>query len=353
METVGIVGSGNSARALAAHLASGGRKVALLTRDESRVAALRGGVVSTGQIAGRFPIDLVTEDPSRLAADCRTIFVATAATAYSDVARRLGRFVGKDHQLILFSSKFGGCIEMERSFAERNGAIPAVVEVAALFDCRVQPDESVFVRGFKKWAVYSSSNKTKTAQNAEVLRRFFPFVEAAQNVIQRGMTDFGALVHPVTMLANMSLVERRIPFLFYMEGLNPRTIVLLERVEAEFARVAEAYGTKTFPASEILRRYYACQNGSLLNSIRTVPNYKYSTSPDTLDHRFLREDVGWTLVPVQALARKAGVDTPTIDSVVHLASLLLGEDLKETGRTLETLGWKELSPQQIREQVER
>jgi hypothetical protein len=42
---------------------------------------------------------------------------------------------------------------------------------------------------------------------------------------------------------------------------------------------------------------------------------------------------------VQELARVASVPTPTIDSVVHLANLLLGEDLRAGGRDLAALGW--------------
>ena len=52
----------------------------------------------------------------------------------------------------------------------------------------------------------------------------------------------------------------------------------------------------------------------------------------------MHEDVGYGLVPMAALGRLAGVATPTIDALVHLAGLSLGIDYAKDGLTLERLG---------------
>jgi len=50
-----------------------------------------------------------------------------------------------------------------------------------------------------------------------------------------------------------------------------------------------------------------------------------------------------TLVPLYQLARRAGVETPMLDSIVNLASVLCGVDFLKTGRTLSKLGWGSLT----------
>ena len=58
----------------------------------------------------------------------------------------------------------------------------------------------------------------------------------------------------------------------------------------------------------------------------------------------MHEDVGYGLVPMAALGRLAGVPTPTIDALVHLAGLALGIDYARDGLTLEKLGLAGKSP---------
>ncbi|WP_067676683.1 NAD/NADP octopine/nopaline dehydrogenase family protein [Nocardia miyunensis] len=141
------------------------------------------------------------------------------------------------------------------------------------------------------------------------------------------------------MIANANQVDRQQPFKFYYEGFTERTITLLERMEHEFHTVAAAYDTNLISMSQLLARYYGCETTSLLDAMRSVPNYRHSLAPDTLDHRYLTEDVPCTLVPLFGLARVAGLSTPMLDSVVHIASVLCGEDFLSTGRTLTRLGW--------------
>jgi len=52
------------------------------------------------------------------------------------------------------------------------------------------------------------------------MRRFFPGLEEAENIVQRGLTDFALFAHPSTMIANMTNVDRNTGFLFYYEGLR-------------------------------------------------------------------------------------------------------------------------------------
>ena len=52
----------------------------------------------------------------------------------------------------------------------------------------------------------------------------------------------------------------------------------------------------------------------------------------------MHEDVGYGLVPIAALGELAGVATPTIDAIVHLAGLAVGIDYGRDGLTLDKLG---------------
>lgn len=344
-----VVGSGNCAHALGVHLAGRGVPVHMLVRDLERLppSARSGILTATGRVQGRFPLASVSQDPARSLAQAQTVFVATVAGAYPEVARRLAPHLQPGQRVILFSGKLAGCVAFEHALRQEGVCEVRVAETDALFAARLQPDGSIRIRGIKRWNLVSAPRRSQTREALDFLGRLFDGLEAADHVIQRGLTDFGALAHPLTMLANLNQVDRSQPFLFYCEGFTERTVVLLEALEQEFRKVARAYQTNLLPASTWLDRYYGCASGSLLEAMRSVPNYQTSVAPGTLTHRYLQEDVSCTLVPMRALARLAGVPTPLADSVVALASTLHAVDYDREGRTLQSLGWEGLSQEQV------
>lgn len=346
---IAIVGAGNAARSLACVLNSRGYSPHILVRNEKKVKQLaqNRSIRCTGKVEGDFSIVEATSEIGLMLEKCATIFVATTTDAYSEVARRLAPHLGPHHEVVLFSGKFAGVVEFKNALGRRK-EYPTMVETDSLFASRIQEDGSVWIRGIKQWTLYSSWNKTQTGRAASIMRRFFPGLEEAENIVQRGLTDFGALAHPVTMIANMNNVDRDTGFLFYYEGFTPNTVKLLEQVEDEFRAIANAYKTDIIPMKELLNRYYGCDtSGGLLHAMRTVPNYSVSKAPGTLHHRFIEEDVASSLVPARELAAKANVATPIIDSIINISSALVGRRFQQDGRTLAKLGWNEMSHTEI------
>lgn len=346
---VGIVGAGNSASALACHLASFDYLPVMFVRHPETAQALhrQGCMKCTGQLEGEFPIQ-VTHCPRTLCSDCHLIFLATTANDYLDVARQFAPYLTEQNTFVLFSSKLAGSLAVSHCLESLGVQGVDVLETDSLFASRVQTVGHVWIRGIKRWNLYSGKCVSMTRRYQGVLESFFPGLEPAQNLIQRGLTDFGALAHPLTLLINMNEIDRQRPFLFYYEGYTAKSVTLLEQIEDEFAQVARAFDTELLPAKEWLHRYYGCSQGSLLEAMQTVPNYKFSQSPDRVHHRYILEDVPCTLIPLQQLAHKAGIKTPMVDAVVTIASILLSEDFKSQGRTLDRLGWSQLSHLEIR-----
>jgi opine dehydrogenase len=169
----------------------------------------------------------------------------------------------------------------------------------------------------------------------------------ARNIIQRGLTDFGAVAHASIALANMNLISRKTPFRFYYEGMTEETIRLLESVESEFRAIAAAYGSDLIAMKDLLDRYYTCDTTNLYTAMTTVPNYRYSLGPETLQHRFLHEYICSTLVPAVQLAELANIKAPIVEALINIAGAVTQRNLKSEGRSLESLGLKGMSYQQV------
>ena len=333
--STGIVGAGNSAHALAAYLSAAGCSVGILTRNKVKADSLDAvrQIYAEDRILGRFELSGAGSDPRAFAGQYKNIFVATVATAYREVADSLAPYLSSDHTIILFSGKFGGAREFQLQLMERGVTdLPKIVETDSLFACRLVADSKVWIRGIKRWTLFSSVTRSETATCAPLVKAYFPGLTAATNLVQRGLTDFGALAHAPIALTNLNSIDREEEFLFYYQGMTPRTVAVLEQMEAEFRSIAQAFDCQLVPMKELLNRYYGCDSTSLYSAMTTVPNYRHSLSPKTLNHRFFYEDVACSLVPFEQLARLAGKETPILSSMISLAICVVGEDFRKTGR---------------------
>jgi opine dehydrogenase len=80
----------------------------------------------------------------------------------------------------------------------------------------------------------------------------------------------------------------------------------------------------------------------------TAPGFLGIRAQSKLDHRYLTEDVGYSLVFLSDLAARLGVPVPAIDAVIEIASVVLARDFRGEGpRTLERLGLGGLSRDEL------
>ncbi|MEQ8186633.1 MAG: NAD/NADP octopine/nopaline dehydrogenase family protein [Candidatus Eremiobacterota bacterium] len=340
MKSTGVIGSSNSAWSVSCYLSSLGYDVYMLVRhfDMVKTIAEKKEIKAYDKLNGTFKIKDITDNTEEFMKQVSTIFICTVTTAYMDVMRRISPYLRQGHEIILFSSKLGGVLEVTNFLREKNITGVKVIETDAIFASRIVDPETVWIRGYKKWNLYSSENASETEKNSSIIKNFFPDLEQAENFIQRGLTDFGAMAHPLIMLANMNKVDRQEKFLFYYEGFTEHTISLLEEMEKERNAIGQAYNTSFISLKELLDKYYCCMRDNLYDTLVHVPNYSKSISTNTLNHRFVMEDICCSLVPAWYLARTADIKTPLIDSVINIFSVILKRNFLQEGRTMEKLG---------------
>jgi opine dehydrogenase len=70
-------------------------------------------------------------------------------------------------------------------------------------------------------------------------------------------------------------------------------------------------------------------------------------APESLSHRYYREDFGHGLLPFMAFATIGGVAIPVANSLFKLADVLVGANYRAGGRTAETMGIAGLDRKQL------
>lgn len=77
------------------------------------------------------------------------------------------------------------------------------------------------------------------------------------------------------------------------------------------------------------------------------PGYRGISAPRSLRHRYIFEDVPFSLVPIAELGSRFGVNVWGIDSMIRLACVVHRTDYTHRGRTLERMGLTGLSVDEI------
>ena len=129
------------------------------------------------------------------------------------------------------------------------------------------------------------------------------------------------------------------PFLLWGEGATPAVARVIERVDAELLAIRAALGLRDRAgyADYLVLQGFAPERGITLHATLQTSSFASSTfmcGPNALASRYVTEDVPYALVPLASLGDEVGIDTPTIDSLIQLASIAADHDFQATGRTL-------------------
>jgi opine dehydrogenase len=181
----------------------------------------------------------------------------------------------------------------------------------------------------------------------------YPNVTVAQNVLETGLSNINAIMHPAGMLGNAGWIEKTAGnFLYYREGITPAIAAWVEEVDKERLQIVNSLRLKPIPFIDIfyqagLTSAEARASGSVYRAIHeSEANFKIK-SPPSLDHRYLHEDVGYGLVPMAEIARLFGIRTPVMSSLITLASVANGIDYSREGLTLEKIGLADIAAENL------
>jgi opine dehydrogenase len=183
----------------------------------------------------------------------------------------------------------------------------------------------------------------------DLVKDVWPAVEKAESVFQTTLQNGNPVIHPAVTLLNAGLLERTGgDFLFYEDGVTQGVGRLIEAVDKERMAIADAMGVTIFsePALGVRQGYMLEENYS--TGYSTAPGFLGIGAQSQLDHRYLTEDVGYSLTFLSDLAARMGVPTPAMDAVITITSVVLARDFRaEAVRTVTTLGLDGLSPEEL------
>jgi opine dehydrogenase len=300
---------------------------------------------------------LITDDLAEAVRGADLVCIVTPTTAHGDLAAQLAPLLDDGQPVFLNPGHTCGGLHFVTEL-RRNGYSGGVrcCETATLtYGCRIGDPGEVDVHGVMTNLPFSAFPGKHLDDLAELVAGVYPDIAPVANVLETSFANLNAVEHPPQALLNIGWLEHtQGDYLFYYHGTTPSVGRVIDALDEEKLRVAEALGIH---ARSFLQRFYetgyttahALEVGTSYQALQESANNRWVKGPKSLDHRYIHEDVGCGLVAWQALGRWRGVTTPTMDALIQIASVANGRNYATEGFTLERIGMDNIPFERLHE----
>ena len=359
---VAILGAGAGGSSAAAELSASGHQVALWGRsaDTLRPFERRGGVGFSGVLgAGTARLALMTTNLADAIAAAEVAVVMLPTFSHGPLAQALAQAGwALERPVVLNPGHTGGALEFAHAFRSVRGDAPPIAAFSTLtYVARKYAPDTVTVSGRAK-AVRAACLPGGSGA-LEAARRLFPMASPVADTLAADLANVNMVLHTPGAVLGAAWVEaRRRDFTFYVEGMTPGVARVMQALDDERRAVARAFDHDLPNLIEEMQAigtvepdvidttdFRAAVAGGVAN--------KAIRAPDTLNHRYYREDFGHGLLPFLEMAAIAGVETPVAASLLRLGETLTGNDYRQGGRTAQAMGIAGFSRAELLAKVRR
>ena len=340
---IAVLGGGNGSYAAAADLSEAGHEVRFWRRDAGAFKP----VLETGTIRLRdfqgvrdVRIALATTDLGAAVRDAELIVAPVPAFAQHDLAVALAPHLSGGQVIYLPPGTFGSYLMLKVLREHGCGADVAIAETGTL-------PWLTRKRGPAEVAITTRATRLPTGvfparlsgHALRIISAAFPgAIEPVEDALSAALMNAGPIIHPPLIVMNAGPIEHFPRWDIHKEGTQPSIRRVHDALDNERIRLREALGYK--PPHFPLADHYNTSNwmyGKLAHD-KLVDSGDWHEKLDLTAHRYMREDVGMGLALIVSLAEWAEVKAPVAAGLLAIGGAASGNDFRESGRTMETLG---------------
>jgi opine dehydrogenase len=346
---VAVLGAGNGGCAAAADLSKRGFSVNLYSRRRATLQPIidAGGIKLIEDSSEELvAIDTVTPDIGEALKDAEIVLVTVPAVAHAFYYNTCAPHLREGQIVVLNPGSTGGALHFLSGLKKMAARyIPPICETNTLtYVCRLEKPAAVRITLHQKNLLFSTIPATETERCADKFRLIFPNISPVENALITSLSNFNAIMHPAGTIMNIGWIEfAKGNFAYYYEGNTPAVCKIIEVVDRERLSLFDKLGYQTLPFLDFFYRAgltteKGFNSGSVYAALQESKPNRFIKAPDSLDHRYVHEDIGYGLLPMTEIARLLRLKTPVMRALVTLASQAAGVDFAREGLNLKRMG---------------
>lgn len=347
---IAIIGGGNGAHTMAGDLALRGYSIRMYEQPEfiGKLGVLKQTLTihCTGIVVGDARIDMLTDNLAEAIDSVAYIAVVTPSFAHESIAMKLKGLVKKNQTILIYPGGFGA-LRFKRVLGD---ACPVIVQTNNLpYDTRINAPASVFCSGKSpvNVAIFPANADRKVLDE---VREISPFERVYGDVLECDLSLVNPSVHSGPCLINMGAIEQqdlRGKFCMY-EHFTFGAAKIDLAIDNERKAVGAAFGYALWPLEDFVEPKGKLTWQDIYMKMHGEPSLTPITGPDSIWNRYLTEDCPNGLVPWSELGKLCGVETPVMDSVISVYSVVHERPWRELGLKIDKLGLEGMTVSQIK-----
>ena len=347
---VAVISSGNGGQSIAAYLKHAGYHISLYVREQERARMFPEDreFKLMGIVEGRPVIDCISHRIEEVISGAHIIMVTTPAQYHHVVAKDMAPCLQDGQIIVLNPGRTFGTYEVKKTLEDEGCTAKVIIAEAEtfVFACRCTRIAEPYIHGIKNCVKVAAHNPSDTPKVVSALSPLFPGIfKPAISTLYTSFSNIGVIFHPLPILLNITRVEAKEKFRYYIQGITPLVANILERMDKERVAVAKAYGVDAPSAFDWMGEHYQCEGDTLYERIQSNAAYENIFAPTDIDTRYVYEDMLTGCVPIYCAGKAIGVDTPIINSAILWASTIYETDFLQNGRNDKVINFEELRGQ--------
>ena len=323
-------------------------------RDVIAAVGQAGGVRAIGEMEGFAPLAYAGHDIDRVVDGADLVIVVATANRTRAFGENCRGRLAPGQMVIVSPGSCMGALEFKQAagFGLKEEGVIAAETSTLPYSARMDAPGTVNIRlKVKRGNFLAAVPARNTARVLELIADVYPEMDRGENVLRTTLENPNPAIHPAITIANATRIERENgAMLLFEEGATEAVGRMIEAVDSERVALGKALGLTILRDPEVGREQGWMSEPTYYPGYMISPIYQGIKAPASLDYRYFNEDAGYGLVFLQDLGKQVGVETPTIDAILQISSIMTGRDYAaEAKRTMHSLGLAGCSAQELTE----
>lgn len=345
-----VLGSGHGGFAMSSDLKYSGYDVVLSAAAPHNTKLLKFKDLGKIIIEGMFekyinPVvvetDFIETDTIKAIRRGDIIFVNTPAFAQEVYVKMIAEY-GRKGQIVVFPCGGFSAVNFNNYLKTkgRENDFYVCETGSFIYTTKLKGDSSILIKSMKSSVMIGCVQPEKTDYVLKVINEIYPQFYKAENVWQTSFSNPSSVLHTITTLCNMSRIEQLGSYKNSFYDITPSVARIIEKVDKERCEVASHFYKNVMNVSEIMCSLYNLHYDNIYDTIKNISAFKIQYAPGDLKHRYITEDVPYSLVPIATIGKKLGIPTPNADSIINLACMSNDVDYWKEGRNADKIGFE-------------
>lgn len=344
-----IIGAGNAGLIHAAKLIENGHEVAILKTSNAlnddffNIIKKEGGYNVKDETNGgnRFFVrpTMITRDVQKAIEFGDLLMVTTTTSQHEYVAKKISPYV-KDKQVITLIPGYMGSLIFKKYISK--DVVYSEWETTA-YNGRIMDSMYVRITFYNPRNAISVLPVSKTENILDIFSNCFTNTKySRKHILESALHNPNMIVHTIGMLFSASRIEHsKGEFWMYKEAFTESIVRVIKEFDKQKNLMLKKFDCVPLDYFEAAK--WRNEEDLNLDAMEVFNSFAESSNkgPSFLNHRYLTEDVPMGLCLFSSIGKIIGIDTSISDSIINLASALLGKNLNENARTIESLLGKE------------